>query len=277
MRLLGYPTNIDAYRTVKIEDIKDETHLVKTFSFKDKLCNRAKIGQYVMLWIQGVDEIPLSLSEINCAGLSRVTVEKVGDATAALHSKRIGDLISVRGPYGNSFRLVKGNVLVVGGGVGLAPLLPLLEGLAKTGSKITLIVGAKTRKELLPLEKVKFILEASRGDLIITTDDGSYGIKGLVTTPMKKLLSEKVLDMVYMCGPEPMMRSVFEAAECRGIEAQVCSERLIRCSAGLCGSCVIGKFRVCRDGPILFSEQLREIRDEFGVFKRDFNGKKLGF
>ena len=273
---MDYPTNIDMYRAVRIESIEEETPWVKTFTFRDSLCNLAKIGQYVMLWIQGIDEIPLSLSAIDQAGLSSVTVKNIGEATAALCAKNTGDIISIRGPYGNSFKLVKGNVLVVGGGVGLAPLLPLLKGLTKIGSHTTLIVGARTEKEILSLRRAKAALSHD-GELIVTTDDGSYGIKGLATQTLEELLAEKAFDVVYMCGLELMMRQIFENAERRGIEVQACFERIIRCSVGLCGSCVIGKFRVCKDGPIFSSKQLRNILDEFGKFKRDFDGSRVNF
>lgn len=274
---MGYPTDTDTYRATRIEGVQKETPSVKTFTFKDDLCSQAKIGQYVMLWVQGVDEIPLSLSMINRRGLSSVTVERVGEATAALHSKGAGDFISIRGPYGNSFRLVKGSVLAVGGGVGLAPLLPLLDGLAKIESKITFILGAKTEREIISLRKVRSILEAVGRRLIITTEDGSYGVRGLATDPVEDLLAENAFDMVYTCGPEPMMRRVFEIAESEGVAVQACFERIIRCSIGLCGSCVIGKFRVCKDGPIFSSEQLQEVLDEFGRYKRDFDGSKVSF
>ena len=134
MRLLDFPTNIDAYRTVRIESIKEDTPSVKVFTFKDELCNRAKAGQYIMLWIQGVDEIPLSLSVINCKGRSSISVKNVGEATEALHGRTTGGFINIRGPYGNSFNVFEGNVLVVGGGIGVAPLLPLLDSLVKIRS-----------------------------------------------------------------------------------------------------------------------------------------------
>ena len=270
-------TGIDTYRTVKIEQIEDENRSVKTFRFKDILCNKAEIGQYIMLWVKGVDEIPLSLSEIDSRGLSSVTVENVGEATSSLHSKIMGNTISIRGPYGNHFSIIQGKVLVIGGGVGLAPLRPLLVELGRRDSKITLIVGAKTKMELLSLNRVKSTLGKSIEKLIITTDDGSYGIKGVATAPMDELFDKNVFDVVYSCGPEPMMRKVFEIAENRGIEVQVCTERIIRCSVGLCGSCVIGRFRVCKEGPIFSSTQLREVLNEFGVFKRGFTGKKIAF
>ena len=276
MKLLGYPTNIDAYRAVRIENIEDDTSRVKTFTFRDELCRHAKPGQYIMLWVQGVDEIPLSLSAINHRGLSSVTVEKVGEATAALHSRKVGELVSLRGPYGNSFQPTEGNVFVVCGGCGLAPLLPLTEDLTKFGSEVTLIIGAKTRKEIISLTKVKPLLE-KKGKLIITTEDGSYGLKGLATTPLEELLTKNTFTMVYTCGPELMMRRVFEISEDKKVRVQACFERIIRCSLGLCGSCVVGKFRVCKDGPIFSSEQLREVLDEFGRYKRNFDGSRVHF
>lgn len=191
--------------------------------------------------------------------------------------KKAGDFISVRGPYGNSFSLVKGDVLVVGGGIGLAPLLPLLDGLAEIGSRITLIVGARTEREILSLTRVEIALKAVKGMLIITTDDGSCGIKELATEPFERLLAGKMFNAIYTCGPEPMMRRVFEIAEERSISVQACFERIIRCSVGLCGSCVIGRFRVCKDGPIFSSEQIRETLEEFGNFRRNFDGSRTGF
>lgn len=270
-------TSIDAYRTVTIDMVVEETPHIKTFTFKDKLCCRAKTGQYVMLWVQGVDEIPLSLSAINRRGFCSVTVDRVGEATEALHAKQAGDCLSIRGPYGTSFRPVKGDVLVIGGGIGLAPLLPLVEDLAELGSTITLIVGARTVREIISLSRVEAALKAGKGRLIVTTDDGSCGIKGLATDPLEDLLAEKVFKTIYTCGPERMMRRVFEIAEVRGIHMQACVERIIRCSVGLCGSCVVGGLRVCKDGPIFSSDQLRMALEEFGKFRRDFDGSRTGF
>jgi dihydroorotate dehydrogenase electron transfer subunit len=81
--------------------------------------------------------------------------------------------------------------------------------------------------------------------------------------------------MIYTCGPEKMMRKVFDQAEKRGIPFEASLERLMRCAIGLCGSCVIGKYRVCRDGPVFNAKQIRELKKEFGVSKRDFNGKRI--
>jgi dihydroorotate dehydrogenase electron transfer subunit len=268
--LSAYPTNIDKPRIVKIEKAEVETPTVKTFTFHDKACSRASPGQFLMVWIPGVDEIPMSLSAADANGLSVITVKKVGEASGALYNLGKGDIIGVRGPYGRCFTLASGNLLVVGGGIGMAPLMFLAQKLAKPENKVTCIIGAKTRGELLFLERVEHIVS----EVIVTTDDGSYGLKGLATDAMEQTLKKHKFDMIYACGPEVMMFKAFQLAEQHNTPIQVSLERIMRCSIGLCGSCMIGKFRVCRDGPVLTSQELRKVREEFGAYKRDFTGRK---
>lgn len=277
MKLLAYPTDINKTRIVKIENIREETPNTKSFAFYDESCGQAKPGQFIMLWIPRVDEIPISLSTIDKTGLTEITVEKVGDATTILHSKRVNDSIGIRGPYGNGFQLIRGNVMLVAGGTGIASLAPLVESLKKIKAKITLIMGARTREDLLFLERTKNLSIRVGNRLIVTTDDGSYGIKGLAIDPVEELLKEEKFDMIYACGPELLTRKVFDLAEKHKTSVQVNLERIVRCSVGLCGSCVIGGFRICRDGPVLNSQQLEKISDGFGRHKLDFCGKKINF
>ncbi|HDD69495.1 dihydroorotate dehydrogenase electron transfer subunit [Candidatus Bathyarchaeota archaeon] len=254
-------------------NIKTESPTVKTFTFKDKQCAKAKPGQFLMLWIPGIDEIPLSILDADKNGTVSVAVKKVGEATKALHELKAGETIGVRGPFGNSFTVKKGKILMVGGGTGLAPLLFLAKKLALEKAKIFMVMGAKTREELLFKEVFEKI--CGKENLVATTEDGSYGVKGLATTPLERILAKEKLDIIYTCGPEKMMRKVFDLAETRGIAVEASLERLMRCAIGLCGSCVIGKYRVCRDGPVFTVNQLREVKGEFGVSKRDFDGKLI--
>jgi dihydroorotate dehydrogenase electron transfer subunit len=92
---------------------------------------------------------------------------------------------------------------------------------------------------------------------------------------LESLLAKERFDMIYTCGPEQMMLKTFVLAEKHKIALEASLERLMRCAIGLCGSCVVGKYRVCRDGPVFTSSQLREVEKEFGVSKLDFNGKKI--
>jgi len=235
---------------------------------------KAKPGQFLMLWIPGVDEIPLSILDAK-NGLVSVVVKNVGEATRALHKKKVSELIGVRGPFGNGFTLEEGRILMVSGGTGAAPILLLAKKLASTATRLVFVIGAKTRDELLFVNESKRLFGKGKMHVIVTTEDGSYGVKGLATTPLQSLLAKERFDTVYTCGPEMMMLKIFDLVEKYGIALEASFERLMRCAIGLCGSCVIGKYRVCRDGPVFTTEHLREITNEFGISKRDFNGRKI--
>ena len=266
-------TAANRLRTTRILDVKIESPTVKTFTFKDRQCAKAKPGQFLMLWIPSVDEIPLSILDAKEDGTVSVAVKRVGEATEALHNKKAGEIIGVRGPFGNSFTPKNGRIMMIGGGTGAIPLLFLAKSLAKEKSKITFVTGAKTGEELLFLDELG--TQCGEEDVLVTTEDGSYGVKGLATKPLDALLAREKFDMIYVCGPEKMVQEVLSLAEKHGINLEVSLERLMRCAIGICGSCVIGKYRVCRDGPVFNASQLREVKGEFGFWKRDFDGKKI--
>jgi dihydroorotate dehydrogenase electron transfer subunit len=249
--------------------VKSESPTVKTFTMQDKLCSKAKPGQFLMLWIPGIDEIPLSILSVG-EGQVSVAVKKVGDATEHLHGMERGELVGVRGPFGNSFTESRGRVLLVGGGTGTTPLLFLAKRLAAKADRLSLVIGAKTRNELLFLKELDTV--CAEESVLTTTEDGSFGIQCLATEPLEDLLDKQNFNMIYTCGPEQMMRKVFDLAEKRRIPMEASLERLMRCGIGLCGSCVIGKYRVCRDGPVFNLSQLSEVKDEFGISKLGFDG-----
>jgi dihydroorotate dehydrogenase electron transfer subunit len=273
--LSAYRIAANRIRTTRILSIENQSPTAKTFTFKDKACARAKPGQFLMLWIPRVDEIPLSVLNTEENGTVSVLVKKVGEATEALHNKKIEEIIGVRGPFGNSFTLETGRILIVSGGTGLAPVLFLAKKLTAKAERLVFFVGAKTRDELLFTDELEKICDRGKGRVIATTENGSYGVKGLVTTPLESLLAKEKFDMIYTCGPEQMIRKVFDLAEKYGIALEASLERLMRCAIGLCGSCVIGRYRVCRDGPVFTAKQLKEVKEEFGVSKRDFDGRKI--
>ena len=270
-----YPTATNRPRAVKIQEVKEDSLTVKTFTFQDRLCGKAEPGQFVMVWIPGVDEIPISLSTITLNGLTSITVAQVGEATKALHQRKRGDTLGIRGPYGKGFTLTEGNIMIVGGGTGLAPLMPLTEKLVKLTTKTTFLLGAKTRDEILFLDRINRILSKVNAEIVATTEDGSYGLNGVVTDQAEQRLAKERFNMIYACGPEQMMFKMFLLAERYHMPFQASLERIMRCAIGLCGSCVIGNFRVCKDGPVLTSEKLRTINVEFGKFKRSFQGTKI--
>ena len=265
-------TELNTLRTTQIVDIKPENDTVKTFTIKDKLGAKSKPGQLIMLWIPGVDEIPLSVLNASDGKVS-ASVKAVGDATKHLHRMKIGEIVGVRGPFGSYFTESRGRVLLIGGGTGVAPLLFLAKQLVGKAELVSFVVGAKTENELLFLKELCSV--CTKENLVITTEDGSYGMKGLATEPLEELIEKHKFNMIYTCGPELMMRKVFDVAEKYKIALEASLERLMRCGIGLCGSCVIGKYRVCRDGPVFRSAQLKEVKNEFGFSRLGFDGSRI--
>lgn len=266
---------INRMRTAKILDVRTENCAVKTLIFNDKLCGKAKPGQFVMVWIPGVDEIPISLSGITSDGFTSITVHGVGDASNTLNQKQKGEIIGIRGPFGNGFVASEGKVMVVGGGTGIGPLMPLTEKLAKIADKVTLMSGVKSQANLIFLDRINNVCSGVNSETVYTTEDGSYAFEGFITDQAEKKLMKETFDMIYTCGPESMMYKMFVLAEQYKVPLQASLERIMRCSIGLCGSCQIGKLRVCKDGPVFTSEQLRSVKDEFGKFRLDSTGKKI--
>jgi dihydroorotate dehydrogenase electron transfer subunit len=273
MKLSAYLTGANTLRTTQIVRVLTESPSVKTYTFIDKLCAKAKPGQFLMLWIPGIDEIPLSILDATKEGLISVSVKAVGDATRHLHTMQAGATIGVRGPFGSSFTESRGRVLLVGGGTGTAPLLFLAKTLQAKTEKLSFVVGAKTKNELLFVDQLNKV--CNEKTLTTTTDDGTYGLQCMVTEPLAAMLNKEKYDMIYTCGPEVMMKKVFQLTEARKLPLEASLERLMRCGIGLCGSCTIGKYRVCRDGPVFTAAQLCEVKDEFGISKLGFDGSTV--
>lgn len=239
-----------------ITKIVDETPTIRTFFFDTSFVPEP--GQFVMVWIRGVDEIPMALSYDNA-----ITVQKVGPATSALFELGECDSIGIRGPFGNGFQLKGNNVLLVAGGVGAAPLSPLAEKASSEGIKVTTLLGAKTKEELLFRRRFE-----AAGEVLIATDDGSEGKHGYVT----QLIDEsEEYDQIYCCGPEIMMKKVLDKVEPE--KAQFSLHRYIKCGIGICGACCVDGLRVCKDGPVFAGEVLKE--SEFGVYRRNECGEKV--
>jgi len=250
-----------------IEKVVENTPIHKTFYFSDEECRNAEPGQFVMVWIPGIDEVPMSLSFIGRQ--QAVTVEAKGEGTKKMHEMKGGDKIGIRGPYGKGFSVHEGKLLFIAGGTGIAPLLPLIK--MSKGEK-TVVLGARSSYLLLFEEE----LNGMDVELHISTDDGSKGHKGFVTDLLESLVegTNKKFDMVYTCGPEMMMRKVLDFCLEHGIPMEASLERYMKCGIGICGSCAIDGYLVCRDGPVFGSDVLSKI-DDFGKWKRDETGKKV--
>ena len=181
-----------------IQEVISEAPEVRTFRLDSDLDPAP--GQYIMVWIRGVDEVPMSFS-----GPDTITVQSVGEATQALFQFSAGDSLGLRGPLGNGFILRGKKILLIGGGVGTAPLAFLGEQARSQGLEVASLIGFRSKDDLVFESRFEAL-----GDTYITTDDGSAGIHGRVAEGLKGLnLLE--YDQIYICGPEMMMWAKFLA------------------------------------------------------------------
>lgn len=217
-------------------------------------------GQFIMVWIPGVDEKPYTVSAMT-GGRLAITVRQRGPFSARLIELAAGDRVGVRGPYGHGFDRKPGGVILAGG-CGIATVALLKDRLPET----PMIFGAKSADELIFQERFP--------DMEICTDDGSAGFRGFPTEWLKKRLERGGVTTVYTCGPEVMMRAVFLLCESHGVECQAALERYMKCGFGVCAQCTCGDQLVCQDGPVFSSAALRGM-DEFGRTARLKSGRRV--
>ncbi len=225
-------------------------------------------GQFVMVWLPGDDELPMSLSYTGDP--KGVTIKAMGATSRHFLSVEPGALVGIRGPYGNSFDLAPRRILVVGGGSGTAVLAPAAEAAARNGSRLVAALGATTERELLFVERMGRIAETVR----VATDDGTAGHAGFVTDLVGPILGQGPFDAVWTCGPEVMMRKVISAAEARAVPVVCSMERHMKCALGMCDACALGPYHVCVDGPVFPAERLRNV-PEFATSKRESSGRRV--
>jgi dihydroorotate dehydrogenase electron transfer subunit len=277
-RLLDLPTNIDRLRTVIIERVIEETPTVKTFVFKDKISSNARPGQFLMVWIPRIEELPMSVMVYDRKERAAITIRKLGCGSTALFDKGVDEVIGIRGPYGNQFKIAKSTkrALLIGGGTGLVPLLRLATTLNKLKIDTTVIIGARSKQEVFFEKKAHDLLDKTKHKVIISTEDGSYGIKGNAIDAMSLIIMKEKFDMVYTCGPELMMRKVFDIGSANALPIQASLERYMKCGIGICASCCIGDRLVCKDGTV-FNEKQLSAMTEFGKMYRDKSGRRFQY
>ncbi len=227
-----------------------------------RIAERIAPGQFVHLRIErGADFIlrrPFSVHGTTHDGGIRILFQVLGRGTLALAAKRPGDDMDAIGPLGSGFRVPRdaARALVVAGGLGIAPLALLVEVLAERGVAVTAAVGAPTAARLLALGT----LRAAARRVLVATDDGSRGERGFVTSLVEGAVASDRPDVVYVCGPEIMARTVAAQCAAAGVPCQVSLERLMACGVGACLSCVVttthGLARACCDGPVFDAEEV---------------------
>ncbi|MEZ0090939.1 FAD/NAD(P)-binding protein [Streptacidiphilus sp. EB129] len=225
-------------------------------------------GQFAMVYAFGVGDIPLSVSAVDGPRLTH-TVRRVGATSGALHALRTGDTVGVRGPFGTGWELpaVAGlDLLVVAGGIGLAPLRPLVrEALSAPGryGRFNVLVGAREPGELLYRAEARGW--RAGGEVHITVDrpdEHWQGEVGVVTTLLDRAVFEPRTTAAFICGPEPMIRATAADLVHRGVAPdliRVSLERNMQCGSGHCGHCQLGPLLLCRDGPVVTWTQARPL------------------
>ncbi|MFD0033122.1 FAD/NAD(P)-binding protein [Streptomyces sp. NPDC127172] len=221
-------------------------------------------GQFAMLYAFGVGEIPVSVSGLTPAdqGLAH-TVRAVGAVSGALYRLQPGSVVGVRGPFGTGWDLpaARGrDLLIVAGGIGLAPLRPVVvDALADPGrcGRVNVLIGSRTPDELLYRAEINHWSVATAAHVAVTVDrpdDRWTGEVGVVTSLLQRARFRPHDSAAFVCGPEPMIRATARDLVHRGVPAQqiqVSLERNIRCATGHCGHCQLGPLLVCRDGPVV--------------------------
>lgn len=228
----------------------------------------AQPGQFVMIWVPGEDELPMSVSYTG--DRAGVTYRIVGNGTKRLSSFEVGDKVGVRGPYGRGFGAKCKRPLFVAGGTGMACLAPLIEACAAGGSSVEVVLGARTASELLMAPRA----ERTGAKVHIVTDDGSAGAKGLATEAAERVIGDGRFDQMFACGPEKMLTKVVDIARKCGVPLEASIERYMKCGIGICDSCAIDGRHVCKDGPVFSGEELASFAD-LGRTKLNRSGSRV--
>ncbi len=239
------------FKIIKKEELSENITLFE-IDAKD-IAKKAEPGNFLLV-IAGEEgeRIPLTIADFDRAkGTLTIVFQKVGKSTHYLGTLKEGDFISdVMGPLGEPSHIKNfGTVVCIGGGVGIAPVYPITRALKKAGNKVISIIGARTKSLLFWEEKMRDVSD----ELIVTTDDGSYGKKAVVTVPLEEHLQNDKINLVYAIGPAIMMKFVCKTTEKYNVKTIVSLNSIMIDGTGMCGGCRVnigGKTKFCCvDGP----------------------------
>ena len=264
METRRYRQDVEVIRNVRIST----DHYQMTLRDDGRISNAdgSKPGQFVNLSIPEREDLllrrPFSIAMTRPEQSSlEIVYRVVGKGTKAMVNLKPGDVIDLMGPLGNGFTIPEGGetCLLMGGGCGVAPLWGLAEALHHKGNRLIALLGFQS------LDKVfgEGIFKDCHAETIVTTDDGSYGLKGLASEHLDEILKRQI-DRIYLCGPVPMLKAVFPMIRKVHIKGEVSLEERMGCGYGVCLSCVtnvlkegvIEKQRVCTEGPVFDIEEV---------------------
>ncbi len=235
-------------------------------------------GQFSMLWAFGVGEVPISISgDPADAGRLTYTIRDVGATTHAIVTRRAGDGIGVRGPFGVGWPMEAASgrdVIVIAGGIGLAPLRPAIYrvlGNRKEYGRLVILYGARTPMDLLYRRELTAWGRHPDTQVLVTVDTGGHGWRGqvgVVTTLFQHARLQPSRSIAMVCGPEIMMHVTARELESQGLSREdvyLSVERNMECAVGFCGHCQYGPHFICKDGPVFGYERIRPLMEKHEI------------
>ncbi|MCR5030246.1 MAG: dihydroorotate dehydrogenase electron transfer subunit [Selenomonadaceae bacterium] len=223
----------------------------------EALARQAMPGQFVHVRIPAgmlLLRRPFGVANVDDKGTLTIYYRVMGKGTSAMTSLRSGETLNFLGPLGQGFSLHAKRPLIVGGGMGLAPLLYLAKQLHGAAD---VLMGGRNASELF----WERLFRPYARDIFLTSDDGSRGEKGFVTNLLPRLLSQESYDCIYTCGPEIMMRGIAKIASDHDVPCQASLEKRMACGLGACLSCVCDttkkeRKKICKDGPVFWAQEV---------------------
>jgi NAD(P)H-flavin reductase len=266
------------YRPIEsvIEDIKPETSNITTYRFRPKEPLTFAAGQFVELTVPGVGEAPFTpSSNPNVKDTLEITIMGVGSVTEALEKMRVGDTVGLRGPYGKGYNMADFDgkeILILGGGVGLAPLRSLILALfdqVERYKKISIRYGARTPADVIYKDLLPSWATVKNTEVLQTIDTPHpdwKGTVGVITVLLENLPFDMKTAVACVCGPPIMLKFVNLKLLEKGMGPEHIyhsMERNMSCGLGKCGHCMMGEYFICKDGPVMTAAQVAKFEDPF--------------
>ena len=263
----------------RLIQVNKETHDTFTLALESAGGNGTPAfapGQYSMLYVFGIGELPISISgDPEEPGRLVYTVRSVGQATHALVTQQEGNVLGVRGPFGTSWPMTQArgkDVLVVAGGIGLAPLRPAIYHILRHRGdyrRLIVLYGARSPRDMLYRKQLAAWTYLPDTQILTTVDYGGLswrGYVGVVTTLFRYVRLWPSNAVSFLCGPEIMMRYVVRELEHRGLSGDdiyLSMERNMKCAVGSCGHCQCGPYFICKDGPVFSYAQVKPFLEKY--------------
>lgn len=261
-----------------IARVTNETPRVKTFTFRHVL--RSRPGQFVMVWLPGIDQKPFSIGNDTGTEFS-LTIFSLGGATQKIFTMNVGDRVGITGHFGTFYRFAeRSHVITVAGGYGAAPLGFLAERACAQQCSVDFCVGARTKQDVLFERRAK----KAGSRVFVSTDDGSKGHHGRVTEILLERLEEarkkRILKKtkIFACGPELMQVAIAKIGKEWNVPVEISLERYMKCGFGICGNCCVDDTgqTTCVQGTVMSGNAALRLT-EFGKYHRDKTGIRHNF